>query len=650
MSTPVETLPFQTETKQLLDILIHALYSHKEIFLRELISNASDALDRVRLEALTDSQATSPDEKLEIRLDTDPVRRTLTVHDNGIGMSRDEVISNIGTVAKSGTRELMEKLKETRATEAIDALIGQFGVGFYSVFMVANEVTLITRRAGAEKATRWTSTGDGTYQIAEDSRFQHGTTITLQLKPVDKENGIDDFTDYGVLRSLIKRYSDFVAYPILAKDTRTSPEVDPDGKPIPGKTRTVTEEKTLNSMQPIWTRPQADVKTEEYAEFYKHISHDWSDPLDRLRLKAEGRLDYQALLFFPSKAPFDLYYRDQTYGLQLYVRRVLIMDHCKDLLPIYLRFVKGVVDSADLPLNVSREMVQHDRHITQMRSWLTRKILDHLKQRREEDKDRFLSFWKEFGQVFKEGVHVDRENKDRIVDLLLFQSSSDPETLTSLAEYVERMKPDQSEIYYLTGESRTVVEDSPHLEALKAKGYEVLYLVDPVDELLTEAVTEYNGKTLKSVGRGTVELGTEEEKKQAEERLEEKKGEFGDLLKFLERVLDKWIKEARLSTRLTTSPVCLVGAEDDLSPHLERLLRRTQGEGAIGHLKRILELNPEHELLIKLGERFRHDPTDPALDDYAHLLLGYGLLAEGSQITDPARFNRAVSNLMVKGL
>ena len=650
MSAPVETLLFQTETKQLLDILIHALYSHKEIFLRELISNASDALDRVRLEALTDSQAMGRDEKLEIRLDTDPVRRTLLVHDNGIGMSRDEVITNIGTVAKSGTRELMEKLKETRATEAIDALIGQFGVGFYSVFMVADDVTLITRRAGAEKATRWTSTGDGTYQLAEGSRFQHGTTITLQLKPVDKENGIDDFTDYGVLRSLVKRYSDFVAYPILAKETRTAPEVDPDGKPIPGKTQTVTEEKTLNSMKPVWTRPPADVKAEEYAEFYKHISHDWSDPLDRLLLKAEGRLDYQALLFFPSTAPFDLYYRDQTYGLQLYVRRVLIMDRCKDLLPIYLRFVKGVVDSADLPLNVSREMVQHDRHITQMRSWLTRKILDHLKQRREEDKDKFLSFWKEFGQVFKEGIHVDRENKDRIVELLLFQSSNDPEKLTSLAEYVERMKPDQSEIYYLTGESRTVVEDSPHLEALNAKGYEVLYLVDPVDELLTEAVTEYNGKKLKSVGRGTVELGTEEEKKQAEERLEEKKDEFGDLLRFLERVLEKWIKEARLSTRLTTSPVCLVGAEYDLSPHLERLLRRTQGEGAIGHLKRILELNPEHEILSKLCERFRHDPSDPELDDYAHLLLGYALLAEGSELTDPPRFNRAVSNLMVKGL
>ena len=650
MSAPVETLLFQTETKQLLDILIHALYSHKEIFLRELISNASDALDRVRLEALTDSQAMGRDEKLEICLDTDPVRRTLLVHDNGIGMSRDEVITNIGTVAKSGTRELMEKLKETRATEAIDALIGQFGVGFYSVFMVADEVTLITRRAGAEKATRWTSTGDGTYQLAEGSRFQHGTTITLQLKPVDKENGIDDFTDYGVLRSLVKRYSDFVAYPILAKETRTAPEVDPDGKPIPGKTQTVTEEKTLNSMKPIWTRPPADVKAEEYAEFYKHISHDWSDPLDRLLLKAEGRLDYQALLFFPSTAPFDLYYRDQTYGLQLYVRRVLIMDRCKDLLPIYLRFVKGVVDSADLPLNVSREMVQHDRHITQMRSWLTRKILDHLKQRREEDKDKFLSFWKEFGQVFKEGIHVDRENKDRIVELLLFQSSNDPEKLTSLAEYVERMKPDQSEIYYLTGESRTVVEDSPHLEALNAKGYEVLYLVDPVDELLTEAVTEYNGKKLKSVGRGTVELGTEEEKKQAEERLEEKKDEFGDLLRFLERVLEKWIKEARLSTRLTTSPVCLVGAEYDLSPHLERLLRRTQGEGAIGHLKRILELNPEHEILSKLCERFRYDPSDPELDDYAHLLLGYALLAEGSELTDPPRFNRAVSNLMVKGL
>ena len=650
MSSPVETLSFQTETKQVLDILIHALYSHKEIFLRELISNASDALDRLRLESLTDSQAMDSNERFEIRLDTDPESRTLTVHDNGIGMSRDEVITNIGTVAKSGTRELVKQLKETRTTENLDSLIGQFGVGFYSIFMVAEEATLVTRRAGEEKATRWTSNGDGTYQISEDSRFQHGTSITLQLKPIDRENGIDDFTDHVVLSSLVKRYSDFVTYPILTKVKSAASKLDSSGNSILEKERDVSEERTLNSMKPIWTRLQTQVEIEEYDEFYKHISHDWNNPLDQLMLKAEGRLDYQTLLFIPSKAPFDLYYRDQTYGLQLYVRRILIMDPCKDLLPIYLRFIKGVVDSSDLPLNVSREMVQHDRHITQMRNWLTRRILDHLKQWREEEKEKFLSFWKEFGQVFKEGVHVDRENKDRIVDLLLFQSSSGSKELTSLAEYVERMQSDQSEIYYLTGESRTAIEDSPHLEAFKAKGYETLYLVDPVDELLAEAVTEYMGKKLRAVSKGVVEFGTDEEKKQAEEKLEGKKSEFSDLLRFLERVLDRWIKEARLSTRLTTSPVCLVGAESDISPHLERMLRRTQGEQVVGQSKRILELNPEHEIVVKLSERFRQDPTASELDDYAQLLLGHALLAEGSELTDSSRFNQAVGNLMVKGL
>ena len=646
MNAEVETHQFQAETKQLLDIVINSLYSHKEIFLRELISNASDALDRVRFESLTDPKILDPAETLEIRLETDGNARTLTVLDNGIGMSRDEVVSHIGTIAKSGTRELMDTLKDRKSGEAVADLIGQFGVGFYSVFMVADKVTLVTRRAGASIATRWTSTGDGAYELAEDTRFTRGTTITLHLKGVDVENGLDDFTEFGVLRSLVKRYSDFVGYPIKAEETRQEP-ADESTKET---THEVTEEKILNSMKPIWIRPSTEVSTEEYAEFYRHIAHDWQEPLDRLLLKAEGRIEYQALLYLPAQAPLDLYYRDQQFGLQLYVRRVLIMEQCQHLLPSYLRFLKGVVDSADLPLNVSREMIQQDRHIKQMQNWLSRKVLDYLGQVQKEDDEKYLKFWNEFGQVLKEGVAAETDVKDRVVPLLRFQSSHDPSALTSLADYVARMKTSQNDIYFLTGESRAVIENSPHLEAFQAKGYEVLYLVDPIDEMVTGSVHEVEGKTLKSVGQGTVELGSDEERKQAEEDLADRKKTFENLLEFLQKNLGDWIKEARLSTRLTTSPACLVGGEGDMSPQLERLLRRAKGVDGQAKNKRILELNPDHEITTKLQARFAGNQEDPALVDYAYLLLGYALLAEGSELPDPARFNRAIADLMSKGL
>lgn len=643
-----QTYAFQAETRQLLDIVIHSLYSNKEIFLRELISNASDALDRLRFEALTDEALHDKDEVLEIRLEADAEARTLSIIDNGIGMSRDEVVANIGTIAKSGTRELMARIAESKQSEVAD-LIGQFGVGFYSAFMVADRVTLVTRRAGEDEATRWESSGDGQYSVADDSRFLHGTTITLHLKPADEENGLPDFTDFSVLQRIVKRYSDFVGYPIITKHQREETERDEEGKPIEGKTQTVVEDKTLNSMKPIWTRPRSEVSDEEYAEFYRHISHDWNEPLDTVSLHAEGRIEYQALLFFPSKAPFDLFYRDQSYGLQLYVRRILIMDHCEELLPPYLRFVKGVVDSADLPLNVSRELIQQDRHIRQMRNWLTRKILDHLQSMKAEKDEQYRTFWSAFGRVLKEGAGSDRENQDRLLELMLFESSNDEKALTSLSEYVGRMKPEQEEIYYLTGESRTVVESSPHLEAFRAKEYEVLYLVDPVDEILVQSVFEFEGKRLKSVGKGTVDLGTEDEKKEAEKALEEKRETYGDLMTALQKGLDDWVKEVRLSKRLTSSPVCLVGGEMDMSPQLERLLRATEGADVPAQ-KRIMELNPEHPILAKMQERYAADAEDTKLEDYGHLLLGYALLAEGSKLPDPARFNRLVADLMADAM
>ncbi|MEM1205490.1 MAG: molecular chaperone HtpG [Acidobacteriota bacterium] len=641
---------FQAETRQLLDIVIHSLYSNKEIFLRELLSNASDALDRLRFEALTDKDLMSDDETLQVRLDVDPEGRKLFVSDNGIGMGRDEVIANIGTIAKSGTRELMQQIRESKNAEATAELIGQFGVGFYSAFMVADRVELLTRRAGEDTATRWESGGDGSYTLEDAEREGRGTTIVLHLKPVDKDNGIEDFTDFFTLQNIVKRHSDFVAYPIVAKETREEVDRDDDGKEIEGTRKTVVEDKTLNSMEPIWTRPASEVSDEEYAEFYRHISHDWTEPLDQVSLHAEGRIEYRALLFLPSKAPFDLFYRDSTHGLRLYVRRVMIMERCEDLLPLYLRFVKGVVESSDLPLNVSREMVQQDRHIQQMRKWLTKKVLEHLASMKKDDADKYMTLWQEFGRVLKEGVSLDFENRDKLLPLLYFQSSADAEKLTTLDEYIERMKDGQEEIYYLTGESRSVVESSPHLEAFRDKGYEVLYLVDPVDEMVVQAVNEYEGKALKSAGKGEVELGTDEEKKQAEEELKEKKETFGSLMEALQKALDEDVKEVRLSTRLTTSPVCLVGSDFDMSPHLERLLRQSEGGSNLPNQKRILELNPKHAMLEKLQTRFDADAEDPVLGDYAKLLYGYALLAEGSDLPDPAEHNRLVGDLMMKAL
>jgi molecular chaperone HtpG len=648
VETPqVETLPFQAETKQLLDLMIHSLYSNKEIFLRELISNASDALDRLRFEALTRPELLEGDEKLEIRIDADRENRTITIHDNGIGMSREEVIANIGTIAKSGTRELVERLKQGESKQTIAELIGQFGVGFYSSFMAAERVVLVTRRAGETAATRWESTGDGTYRIEATEKDKRGTSITLHLKPEDKENGIDEFSDRWVISRIVRRYSDFVGYPIVLTAEK-DPEIEDlaKEKETGEKPKMPMEEKVLNSMKPIWTRPQSEVTQEEYKDFYRHISHDWNEPLKVISYRAEGRIEYQALLFIPSQAPYDLYYVASKPGLHLYVKKVQIMESCEDLLPRYLRFIRGVVDSPDLALNVSREMLQQDRHITLIRKGLTKKLLDTFEEMKDKDSETYLKFWTEFGRAIKEGVSSDYENKEKLLELLIFQSSNDPEKHTTLREYVSRMKEGQNEIFYLTGESRAQVENSPHLEAFKEKGYEVLYLVDTVDELLTQSLHEYDGKKLKSVGKGTVNLGSEEEKKQAEEALKEKEEQLKPLLDLLQKKLDANVKQVRLTNRLTSSAVCLVGAEHDYSPQLEKLLQKGKGGGP--KQRRIMELNPNHEILNKLRTRFDQDQNDPVIDDYAELLFGQGLLVEGSEIPDPVRFNRALADLMTR--
>jgi len=644
-----QTYEFQAETSQLLNLVINSLYTNKDIFLRELVSNASDALDRLRFEAVTRPELLGQDHDFEIRLEVDPAKRTLTVHDTGIGMSREEVVANIGTIAKSGTRELLATAAAGESSEILTKLIGQFGVGFYSAFMVADKVELVTRRPGEATATLWSSAGDGQFTVSETVRQGCGTSITLYLKEVDEEAGISDYTDTMVLERIVKRYSDFITHPIKCKVERTEPERDSDGTiKEGGETKTVVEDRTFNAMKPIWTRPKDEVTQEEYAEFYRHVAHDWSEPLHTLSLKAEGVLEYWALLFVPSQAPFDLYLGTGTYGLQLYAKQVLIMDSCEDLLPGYLRFIKGVVDSADLPLNVSRETLQQDRHIVHIRKWLTGKVLKALEEMLKDDREKYRTFWNQFGRVLKEGVARDFDQRDRVSKLLLFESSHDAESLTSLEEYVERMKEDQQEIYYLTGEDRTTVEGSPHLEAFKKHGLEVLYLTDPVDEIVVQSLPQFAEKTLRSVAKGDVDLGSEEERKQVKEQLEEKGKELKDLLSVLQKHLDEHVKEVRLSARLTSSPACLVGSEYDMSPTLERIMRASHQ--AMPKQKRILELNGEHEIVTKLRARFEANAEDPILKDTADLLLGLALLAEGSEVHDLARFNQLLAQTLTKSL
>jgi molecular chaperone HtpG len=644
----VEEHQFLAETKKLLDIMIHSLYTNKEIFLRELISNASDALDRLRFEALTDPALLEENDKYEIRLETDKGARTLSVSDTGIGMSRDEVIANIGTIARSGTDELRNVVEAAPTAQMAAELIGRFGVGFYSSFMVADKVVLTTRKAGETTATRWESTADGAYFLSEAERDRRGTTVTLYLKQADTELGIEDFTDQWVISRIVIKYSDFVTYPIIGKYIRDETGKD-EGLAQKPKETIVIEDKILNSMKPIWSRPQSEVSESEYTDFYQHISDDWIPPFKTVALKAEGMIEYQALLFIPAQAPYDLFYHAYQGGLRLYAKRVMVMENCEDLLPRYLRFIKGVVDSADLPLNISRQTLQQDRHITQIRKWLTKKVLDALAGLFEKDYDNYLKFWGQFGRALKEGVSSDYENKEQILSLLLFQSSVDPGNLTTLKGYVERMKEGQDEIYYLTGESRALVENSPHLEAFKEKGYEVLYLTEPVDELLTQSLWDYGGRKLKSAGKGMLKLGeNHEEKENAQAELRKKEEEAADLFASMQRALDEHVKQVRLSNRLVASPACMVGTEMDYSPWMERLLQKGNGGGP--RQRRILELNSKHEIFVKLRERFQQNKEDKAIGEYAEFLFGYALLAERSEIPEPAKFNRLLVELMLKTL
>ncbi|MFF7768681.1 molecular chaperone HtpG [Streptomyces massasporeus] len=629
-----ETFEFQVEARQLLQLMIHSVYSNKDVFLRELVSNASDALDKLRLEKLRDDSLDADVSDLHIELDVDKEARTLTVRDNGIGMSYDEVGKLIGTIANSGTAAFLEELKEAKDAAGAEGLIGRFGVGFYSGFMAADEVTLVTRRAGEGQGTRWTSRGEATYTLERVDDAPQGTSVTLHLKPADPENQLHDYTSEWTIREIVKRYSDFITWPI-----RMVPEAR-DGEDAPGP-------ETLNSMKALWARSRDEVSDDEYHELYKHISHDWREPLETIRLQAEGTFEYQALLFVPSHAPHDLFTRDFKRGVQLYVKRVFIMDDCEALLPPYLRFVKGVVDAQDLSLNVSREILQQDRHIRMMQRRLTKKVLSTVKEIKTKDAERYATFWREFGTALKEGLVTDSENRDAILAVSSFATTHSADEPTTLAQYVERMKDGQDDIWFITGESRQSIENSPHMEAFRAKGIEVLLLTDAVDEVWVDAVGTYEGKKLRSVAKGEIDLDAEDEEKAGEER-EKQAEEYAGLLGWMRERLEEDIKEVRLSTRLTVSPACVVSDAHDLTPALENMYRAMGQE--VPRTKRILELNPGHALVKGLHQAYQASEDRTELAESAELLHTLAVLAEGGQPKDPARFVRLVADRLERTL
>ncbi|MBN2231276.1 MAG: molecular chaperone HtpG [Deltaproteobacteria bacterium] len=639
-----ETREFQTEIKQLLHLMINSLYSHPEIFLRELISNASDAIDKLRFRAQTEQHLLADGEEPEIRLDVDPEKRILSVSDNGVGMTREEVVEQIGTIAKSGTRQFTEALSRREGGAVPPELIGQFGVGFYSSFMVADRVELVTRAAGTDAAVRWESDGSGSYTIGAAERPRPGTTVILHLREPGEDG--QDFTREWTLRAIVKKYSDFVTYPVRLEVEREETPTTADGKPIEGaKPEKKRRVETLNSMKPLWNKRAAEVKAEEYREFYHHLSHDWGEPLETVHVNAEGMTEYNAIMFIPARAGFELFMPDRKSAMQLYVKRVFITDNCEELMPPYLRFVRGVVDSADLSLNISREMLQHDRRVLLIKKNLVKKLLDTFAAMLEQEREKYLTFWEQFGPVLKEGMHYDAEQREKLQDLLLFASTAGGD-LTTLKEYVARMPEGQKEIYYVTGEERAALARAPHLEALKAKGFEVLLMTDPVDEWVLQGLTSYDEKPLKSAAKGDFSVAGEDEGEDAKKEREAASERFKPLLKWLGEQLGGQVKEVRVSSRLTDSPVCLVADEYDLSPAMERLLKASGQE--VPERKRIMEVNPGHDLLQLLRARYVDNPSDPLLPEYARLLLDQALLTEGSSPVDPVEFGRRVARLMVE--
>lgn len=631
MGAQKETLGFQAEVRQLLNLMIHSLYSNKEIFLRELISNASDACDRLRFEALNNAALYGDDGDLKICVSFDKAARTLSIADNGIGLSREEAIEHLGTIAKSGTREFFSALTGDQAKDA--HLIGQFGVGFYSSYIVADRVTVVSRRAGLEatQAVRWESSGEGDFTVEVIDRAQRGTEVTLHLR-----EGEDEFLSSWKLREIVRKYSDHITLPILMKKERWDEEQ---------KAQVVTDEdETVNQASALWSRPKSDITDEQYNEFYKHVAHDFEDPLAHVHARVEGKQEYTQLLYIPSRAPFDLFERTARHGIKLYVRRVFIMDDAEQLMPLYLRFVRGVVDSNDLPLNVSREILQQSRDIESIRGGCVKRVLGLLESladgEEEAAKEKYVKFWKEFGRVLKEGAGEDFANKERIAKLLRFAStqSDTAEESVSLADYVARMKDGQEKIYYVTAETFTAAKNSPHLEIFRKKGIEVLLLSDRVDEWVTGHLTEFDGKPLQSVAKGGLDLGKLEDVAEKEEA-EKAADEYRELIDKVKATLGEKVKDVRVTHRLTDSPSCLVADQHDLGGNLQRILKAAGQQAPAS--RPILEINPKHPAV----QRLKYEET--RFDDWANLLLEQATLAEGGSLDDPAGFVRRINDLML---
>lgn len=623
---------FKAEVNKILDLMIHSLYSNKEIFLRELISNASDAIDKARYESLTDSSLAEGGDEWKIQLIPNVEAGTLTLRDNGIGMTRDEAVDALGTIAHSGTKEFIQLL-ESREVENNPELIGQFGVGFYSSFMVADQVTVITRKAGADKnqAVIWKSEADGSYTIDETEKEGKGTDVILTLKEDAKA-----YLEEWEIRKVVKQYSDFIEYPVVMDITREVADPEDEEKKV-----TEVKEEILNSRKAIWLKSKDEITDEEYNEFYKHVSHDFSDPAKVIHYRAEGTTEFSALLYLPAKRPHDIFYQDYKIGPTLYVRRVQIMDHCEAMLPSYLRFVKGVVESSDLPLNVSREILQENKVVSVIKKNVTKKVLDTLTKLKKDDAEAYATFYAEFGRILKEGIHHDFERRDTIADLMLIESTSTkPGETTTLAQYVDRMPEDQKEIYYITGGDRASAEASPYLEVFKERGIEVLIMTDDFDDIIISGLGNYKDTPFQSAIKGDLDLG--EGDKEAQQK------EYGDLLELMKEELKDLVSEVRISGRLKDSAVCLVAGDHDLDPKMAKMFEAMGQQVPQG--QRMLEVNPNHDLIGRMQKLFATDSSSEKLKEYAGLLYDQALLLEGDKPRDPVVFAKALSKLMSEGV
>lgn len=636
-----KTRKFKTEVQQLLHLIINSLYSNREIFVRELISNASDAIDKARFKEQTDPDLFSDDNDYHIRLSIDSENNTFQVSDNGIGMTFDEVNDNIGTIAQSGTAAFMEALEKSKKENTLSTdLIGQFGVGFYSAFIVADKVRIDTKGPGEEMGTRWESDGQGSYTIQEFEKEKRGTDVTLFLK--DAQDGEQNFTEEYTIQHIVKKHSDFVTYPVIMNVEKTEPlpenEIikDKDGKPIGDTFKKVRKDETINSRKAIWSKSKDDVTEKEHEEFYKHISHNWDKPLETIHKRFEGVTEYDVLMYLPSKAPMDLFRPERKNGMQLYCKRVFIMDDCKELLPEYLGFVQGVVDAPDLNLNVSREILQEDRLVRNIKKNLVKQIFGTLEGM---EKERYEEFFNEFGQALKAGIPTDFENKERLAALLRYKTTKSGDKYVSLDEYIENMKEDQKEIYYLTGENITSLMNSPLLESLKARDYEVILMIDPVDEWVTQSLPEYKEKKLKSAEKGDLDLDKVDD---------EKKNEYSALLAFLKGKLEAKVKDVTVSNRLKDSVSCLSGDDYGMSAYMEKIMKAS-GQKTPDQ-KRVMEVNVNHPVMGKIKELFETDTTNPVLTDYSELLFDIAVISEGGKLDNPARFSKQLGDLMTKAI